>query len=120
MSRPDETREEALKRLAESASALDARTTRQVADHSGHAAASSQAWRILADLFGGVLVGLAGGVVFDRFADTAPWGIIVGVLGGFGVSIWMARRTANRLMAQARSENEAAPAAVPFDDKDED
>jgi ATP synthase protein I len=43
-----------------------------------------------------------------------PWGLIVGVLSGFAVSVWMARRTANRLMAEARLEGE--PKSVPFDE----
>ena len=113
-----ESREEALKRLSDSAASLEARTRREVQDHSAHAAASSQAWRILADLFGAVLVGLAIGFGVDRFAGTAPWGLIGGVLVGFAVSVWMARRTANRLMAQAKAEAEPAQ-AVPFDDDDQ-
>lgn len=114
---PEETRQEAIKRLTESASSLEARTTR---DHSQEAAghkAAGQAWRILADLFGGVLVGLLLGFLLDRFVGTAPWGIIGGVLVGFAISVWMARRTANRLMAQAKMEGEPKP--VSFDDEDE-
>lgn len=118
MSLPPESREEAIRRLNDDASSLEARTDRKVQDHSAHAAASSQAWRILTDLFGGVFVGLGVGFLVDRFFGTAPWGLIVGVLLGFGVSVWMARRTANRLMAQAKLEGE--PKSVPFDDEDED
>ena len=118
MSLPPESREEAIARLTKSASDLETRTTRQVSHEAAGHAAASQAWRILADLFGGVFVGLAIGFVVDRFAGTAPWGLIVGVLLGFGVSIWMARQTANRLMAQAKREGE--PQAVPFDDEDEE
>ena len=54
----------------------------------------------------------------DRFFGTAPAGIIGGVLLGFVVSIWMARLTANRLMAQAKLEGE--PKSVPFDEDEED
>ena len=115
MSLPPESREEAIARLTRSASDLEARTTPQASAHvAGHAAAS-QAWRILADLFGGVFVGLAGGFLVDRFFGTAPWGLVVGVLAGFAVSVWMARQTANRLMAQAKAEGE--PKSVPFDDE---
>ena len=117
MSLPPEAREEAVKRLADSASSLEARTAQQAHDAAGHAA-SSQAWRILADLFGGVFVGLAIGFIVDRFFGTGPYGLIGGVLVGFAVSIWMARLTANRLMAQAKREGE--PKSVPFDDDEQD
>jgi ATP synthase protein I len=118
MSLPPESREEAIARLTKSASDLEARTTRLASQEAAGHAAASQAWRILADLFGGVLVGLAIGFVVDRFAGTAPWGLVVGVLLGFGVSVWMARQTANRLMAQAKAEG-VEPQAVPFDEDEE-
>ena len=63
-------------------------------------------------------MGLAIGFVVDRFAGTAPWGLVVGVLLGFGVSVGMARQTANRLMAQAKAEG-IEPQAVPFDEDEE-
>jgi len=116
MSLPLESREEAIARLAKSASDLEARTTREVGDHGVQAAAASKAWRILAELFGGVFAGVAAGFVVDRFFGTVPWGMITGVLLGFAVSIWMARRTANRLMAEAKMEGE--PKSVPFDEED--
>lgn len=120
MAQPPETREEALKRLDERAAALDARTQRPTSAHAGEQAVS-QAYRIIAELLGGVLVGLALGVGLDyglRGLGTKPWGMIGGILLGFGVSIWMARRTANRLMALAKQSEEPLP-SVPFDD-DED
>ena len=113
-----ESREEAIKRLNDSASALEARTARKTQHNAAHGAAASQAWRILADLFGGVFVGLGGGFLVDRFFGTAPWGLVIGVLLGFGVSVWMARLTANRLMAQAKQEGE--PRSVPFDDEEDE
>lgn len=117
MSQPTESREEAIKRLTESASALEARTTREISHEvAGHAAAS-KAWRILADLLGGVFLGLAVGLGIDHFAGTAPVGIIGGVLSGFALSVWMAWRTAQRLMAEANQQGE--PKSVPFDDEDE-
>jgi ATP synthase protein I len=64
-------------------------------------AAAGGAYRIIAELFGGVLVGLGLGFGVDRLAHTAPWGLIGGVLLGFAVSIWMAKTTADRLTAQA-------------------
>jgi ATP synthase protein I len=117
MAKPPHPREEALRRLNERAAALDARTQRPVAGHAGEQAVG-QAYRIIAELLGGVLVGMALGFVADRVFRTTPWGLIGGVLLGFALSIWMARRTANRLMALAKQEAEP-PHSVPFDDDEE-
>jgi ATP synthase protein I len=110
MPRADETREEALRRLDERAAALRARTTVTASSHAGEQA-TSQAYRIIAELVGGVLIGLAAGAIVDRFAGTGPWGLIGGVLLGFALSIYLARRTANRLMALAKAE-QGTPAPV--------
>ena len=83
-------------------------------------AATGGAYRIIADLFGGVLVGLALGFGVDRLAHTAPWGLIVGVLLGFAVSIWMAKMTADRLTAQATAgQPPARDLPARSDDEDE-
>lgn len=120
MAPADNAREEALKRLDERAEALGARTQRPVTSHAGEQAIS-KAYRIIAELLGGVLVGLAAGFIVDRVFNTTPWGLIGGVLIGFALSIWMARRTANRLMAMARQEQGSEPLpSVPFDDDDEE
>jgi len=118
MSLPPESREEAIARLNESASDLEARTARQISHEAAGQAAAGQAWKILADLFGGVFVGLGAGFLVDRFFGTTPWGIIGGVLLGFALSIYMARRTANRLMAQAKAAGVTAQ-AVPYEEADE-
>lgn len=118
MAKPTESRDEALRRLSERADALDARTQRPAHQHAGEQAVS-QAYRIIAELFGGVLVGLAVGFGVDRFFGTTPWGLIGGVLLGFAGSVWMAWRTANRLMALARQEQSGPLPSVPFDDDEE-
>lgn len=110
MPKAADPREQALRSLDERARALEARTAR-VESPMGELNASSQAYRILAELLGGVLIGLAAGAILDRFANTAPWGLIGGVLAGFALSVFMARRTANRLMAQAKAEEAARIAA---------
>ena len=117
MAPEDDARREALKRLDERAATLEARTQRPEATHAGEQAVS-QAYRIIAELLGGVLVGLAAGFIVDRILGTTPWGLIGGVLLGFALSIWMARRTANRLMAMAR-QGADPPQAVPSDDDEE-
>ncbi|MNI61465.1 ATP synthase protein I [compost metagenome] len=103
MSPTKESREEAIKRLHESASALEAKVQ---ADKSVEVAAQKvvgQAYRIIAELLGGVLIGLALGFGVDRLFGTTPIGVVGGVLLGFALSVYMARRTANRLMAQAEA-----------------
>ena len=82
--------------------------------------AADQGYRIVADLFGGVLVGLALGFGVDKLTGHPPVGLIGGVLLGFAVSIWMAKRTADRLMAKSAAENMTPAPSVPFDDADED
>ena len=119
MSLPPESREEALARLTESASALEARTAREVSQETAGHAAASEAWRIVADLLGGVFVGLALGAVVDWYFKTNPWGLIGGVLAGFAISIWMAWRTAQRIMAKAKAGG-LEPTSVPFDKDEED
>lgn len=111
MPKAADPREEALRSLDDRAKALKARTDRPVSQV-GELNASSQAYKILAELLGGVLVGLAGGAIVDALAGTRPWGLIGGVLAGFALSVFMARRTANRLMAQAKAEEAARVAAL--------
>ena len=118
MSQEPESREEAIARLQKSASDLESRTQSQLAHELAGQKAAGQAWRILADLLGGVFVGLILGLLLDRFANTGPWGTIGGVLLGFAVSVWMGWRTSQRLMAEAKASG-VEPQSVPFDDDNE-
>lgn len=118
MSQSPESREEAIARLQKNASDLEARTTSQISQELAGQKAAGQAWRIIADLFGGVFVGLAIGFGVDHFARTSPVGIISGVLLGFALSVWMAWRTAQRIQAEALKSG-VQPQAVPFDDEED-
>lgn len=119
MSMPPESREETIARLTKSASDLEARTQSQLAHELAGQKAAGEAWKIIADLFGGVFVGLAIGWAVDHFAGTSPVGIISGVLLGFALSIWMAWRTAQRIQAEAKKAG-VQPQAAPFDDDTEE
>jgi ATP synthase protein I len=119
MSMSPESREEAIKRLNEQADALERRTENRLAQELAGQRAAGQAWKIIADLFGGVLVGIALGFGVDYVAGTSPVGIIGGVLVGFAISVWMAWRTAKRIQAEAERAG-VQPQAVPFDDEEED
>lgn len=99
---PEETREEAIRRLEERAGALEARTTPTPRDYG--AQAHSYGYRLMGVLIGGVFVGLGFGFAADAVAGTKPWGMIIGVLVGFVVSVWMAVRSAQRMSAEAAQE----------------
>lgn len=116
MSPTKESREEAIKRLNAQADALKARTSPEPSEHGEQAAAYG--YRLLAELIGGVLVGLALGWVFDAVVGTLPWGVIAGTLLGFAVSIGMAVRSAKKLSARALKEF-GPPRDLP-DEPDED
>jgi ATP synthase protein I len=120
MPSPDDLRrQEALGRLNEQAKALQAKSQRPASSHAAGEQAVSQAYRIIAELIGGVLIGLAAGFIFDRVFKTTPWGLLAGVLLGFAFALWLAWRTAQRLMALAKSDAEPLQ-SVPFDDDDKE
>jgi ATP synthase protein I len=119
MSTPTESREEAIERLNKRASELEAATAPKTSEHLAATAVTSQAYKIIAELIGGVLVGLGLGFGADRLLGITPWGLIGGVLLGFALSIYMARRTANRLMAQAKASG-VVPQSIPFDDEEDE
>ncbi len=54
-------------------------------------------YRVLGELFGGILGGLGLGWVVDRFAGTGPWGMIVGVLAGLVLAVLLVVRSAGRM-----------------------
>lgn len=118
MPQPEDTRDEALRRLEQRAEALQARTAPPKPRDYGSQAAG-YGYRILGLLLGGVFVGIAFGAIVDAVAKTGPWGMIIGVLLGFGVSIWMAVRSASR-MAQEASREWGPPQDLGPEDGDED
>ena len=111
-----ETRDEVIKRLNAEAESLQARATPKPPGHGG--AAVGYGYRLMAGMTGGGLVGLALGWGVDLLVGSAPWGMIVGVLVGFGVSIWMAVTSAKKLSARALKEF-GPPQDLP-DEPDED
>ncbi|HEX6860614.1 MAG TPA: AtpZ/AtpI family protein [Caulobacteraceae bacterium] len=115
MPKAHDPREEAMKRLDERADALEARTRRDVAEYGGKAMA--QGSQLVAGLIGGPLVGLGFGWGFDFLAHTAPWGLIVGVLVGFALSVFLAMRMARSMSEKAR---DWPVTPVVDDDEDED
>ncbi|OXE35766.1 MAG: F0F1 ATP synthase assembly protein I [Phenylobacterium zucineum] len=116
MALPEPSRDEAIKSLDARAEALAARTTQPTPDYGSKA--QGEGLRLIGVLFGGVFVGIGFGAVVDALILTAPWGMIIGVLLGFGVSILMAVRMAARMSAALASEW-GPPEDLPLDDEDD-
>lgn len=116
MPEPDKGRDEAIRRLDERAAALNARTVQEPKDYGSKAA--GYGYRLMGVLIGGVFVGLGFGAGADVVFKTAPWGMIVGLLVGFAVSIWMTVRSAQRMTAEA--EREWGPVRDLPDDNEDD
>jgi ATP synthase protein I len=117
MPHPEETREEAIRRLQQRAGALETRATPTQRDYG--AQAHSYGYRLLGLLLGGVFVGLGLGWAIDAIAKTGPFGMIIGVLVGFVVSVWMAVRSAQR-MSEEISREWGPPSEGPAPDDGED
>jgi ATP synthase protein I len=75
-------------------------------------------YRLLGQMLGGVLGGIGLGWLVDHFAHTSPWGVVLGLLIGAGLSIYSAVRTASRMGERAGSGK--GPPAPPGPDDDED
>jgi ATP synthase protein I len=115
MPQPDPSPEEALKRLDERIDAVEAARA-QAAGETQRGFA--QGYRFLGEVVGGVLGGVGFGWLVDRFAGTSPLGLIIGLVGGAGLSIFVAVRTAAKAQAQELAKAGQGP-SVP-DDEDED
>jgi ATP synthase protein I len=114
---PEETRDEAIRRLEQRAGALEARTDRTPRDLGSQAAGFG--YRLLGLLLGGAFVGLGFGFAIDMVARTKPAGMIVGVLVGFGVSVWLAMRSAKRMSDEVAKEWGPPKDLGPEDDEDD-
>ena len=102
MSPTMESREEAIKRLNEQVDALKERAVPTPPDYGANAA--GYGYRLMGEMIGGLAVGLGLGWGFDLLVGTMPWGIIAGTLIGFGISIWLAVRSARKMSAIALKE----------------
>lgn len=63
-------------------------------DEAKAAAGYGQALKLSSEFIAGVVVGVGLGWIIDRLAGTAPWGLIVGLLLGFGAGILNVLRSA--------------------------
>ena len=115
MPEPEDLRPDALERLDERLEAFKTRHERKPYRWDD---TSSAGYRLVAELIGGVLAGLGFGWLSDRFLGTSPWGLIIGVLLGAGVSVFAVVRTAGR-MSDAAKQGVVAPSVADDDDEDD-
>ncbi len=106
MPKADEPNDEALQSLDARLDAFEARKAAEAPIRAEHEKSSTDGYRLLADLIGGVLVGLGFGWLLDRYAGTGPWGMVGGLLIGMGSSIYIVVRKATKLSAQASAESQ--------------
>ena len=78
--------------------------------------AMAQCYRFLGEVVGGVLMGAGLGWLLDRFAGTASLGLVFGLLGGTGLSIFVAVRSAARMTRDATEKAGPLP-SVPDEDE---
>jgi ATP synthase protein I len=117
MPQPDDTRDEAIKRLDKGLDAFASSRARPSSAQADEAQSVGQGYRLLAVLISGVLGGLGFGWFIDHVAHTTPFGLIGGLLIGTVASIYSAVRTAMRMSDQAMKKFGPAP-SVPDTDED--
>ena len=86
---------------------------------SGWGGEAGSGYRLLGQMLGGVLGGIGLGWLVDHYAHTSPWGLVLGLLIGAGLSIYSAVRTATRASGQVVGGTGPAAAPGPDDDEDE-
>jgi len=108
-------RRDPLAQLDSQLASYDARRKTPAAGPTGEAGAG---YRLLGQMLGGVLGGIGLGWLVDHFAHTSPWGLVLGLLIGAGLSIYSTVQTASRMSAKTQGNSEPV-AALPDDDEDE-
>ncbi|WP_394763388.1 AtpZ/AtpI family protein [Phenylobacterium sp.] len=116
MPHPNDPPDEALASLDQRLGAAEAAQARKVSPDTH--AAMAQGYRFVGEVVGGVLGGVGLGWLVDRFAHTAPWGVVGGLLIGTGLSITFAVRSAAK--ASKIAMDRQAPAPSVSNDEDED
>ena len=101
MPKADEPNDKALRSLDARLDAFEAKKAAEQPVRAEHEKSSQDGYRLLADLIGGVLVGLGFGWLLDHFVGTQPWGMVGGLLIGMGLAIFSVVRKAMKMSAQA-------------------
>lgn len=112
----DDLHQERRKQLEARLDAVEAAKAKEASGDSHRAMA--QGYRFLGEVVGGVFMGAAAGWALDYFAGTKPWGLVIGLFGGAGLSIFVAVKAAAR--ATKKQVEESGPLPSVPDDEDED
>ena len=120
MPHPKESPDKALASLDQRLGAAEAVQARKVSPDTH--AAMAQGYRFVGEVVGGVLGGVGLGWLLDRFAHTAPWGVVGGLLIGSGFSIFVAVTAVARANRNVLDAQGPAPKgqAMGVPDEDED
>jgi ATP synthase protein I len=94
MSQPDDDSREALRRLDDKLKAFKADDDAPAIGVAGESGVG-EGYRLLGEVIGGVLGGLGLGWVFDHFAHTTPFGLVIGLLLGTAASAYAAMKSAD-------------------------
>lgn len=116
MPTPNESQEEALKRLDQRLGVAEAAQAKQMSPDTH--AAMAQGYRFVGEVVGGVLGGVGLGWLLDRFAHTGPWGVVGGLLIGTGFSIFTAVSAAAKASKRELAKHGFAPVAPGDEDED--
>jgi ATP synthase protein I len=106
MPKADEPNDKAPRSLDARIAAFEARKAAEKPERAEHEKSSQDGYRLLADLIGGVLVGLGFGWVLDQYVGTKPWGTVGGLLIGLGLSVYLVVRKATKMSAQASADSD--------------
>lgn len=102
MPKADEPNDKALQSLDARLDAFEAKKAAEKPAQAATEKANQDGYRLLADLIGGVLVGLGFGWLLDHYVlHSGPWGMVGGLLIGLGLAIFSIVRKAMKLSAQA-------------------
>jgi len=113
--RPDETGRDPLAKLDSELASFEDKRRKQSAGLGNEAGLG---YRLLGQMLGGVLGGIGLGWLVDHFAHTSPWGLVLGLLIGLGLSVYSTVRIASQ--AGTRSESSLRTDARLSADGDED
>jgi ATP synthase protein I len=92
MPQPDDDSQEALRRLDKRLEAFKV-SEKPVPDVAERGV--GEGYRLLGEVIGGILGGLGLGWVFDHFAHTTPFGMVIGLLLGTAASAYAAMKSAD-------------------------
>jgi ATP synthase protein I len=104
MPQPDDESQEALDSLQTRLDALTAERKPSGQSDRADQGGLSAGYRLLGEVIGGVFGGLGVGLAVDHFANTTPFGVIVGLLLGIAASGYATTRFAAKADKPARKD----------------